>query len=664
MSTSSATNGYQAMEQSQIIIPTPTVSLESSQIVSGDPLSKKRKREESLSAADGRPLAKQARSESPVRYAEDMPLTPLDAHKVLTILETIDTDGLLDRLIFFPPGSSTRSSFRSILQDQAAHSLRIIRSALNQLLPSSSHPRSLIAVGASNQQHFCDFAQGLFNQISTHNTGILGTTLDDAKLEADDSTVGKALLPEERKRKYALVQRLPTGDWWSSATVQREGDVGLTRNAAKALTTGQAELVSIIPSQPIPTEDMPSFSSLKQIPVFKAKDDPRRSVNLPGKSYPAPKLLDYGVYSTFAPYFDSESAELGNDQIHSIVSESMQRRRARALRTQLLEKVDKKAQIEQIDQSLVSPTSPMKEESGPRLGADEEMKEHEDVDSNSIGRAFDTLELMQTLRNIVPEGENEALKQAFSALQAELGVSELLEENAIALDNLVRMQTDRIKRGDWTPSALEREIAQGITSSLSLLVSLRPRAGSRPGAVVTPSATILRALHRSLPTQATSGWRGTLANNRTSSLRDDATMYVKATSKTQAAASAAVSNQHQVNGNMRIPSTPVPATPTAQSSLYSAAVPQPHTPASAMRYSYQQPMSAQGYPTPSPSNYSSVPGGNPRVIPNVMNHKGNQMSPSGPWPGYPHSMPPYMATQMPPVTPIRGNAPLNKQFGA
>ncbi|KAG8759499.1 hypothetical protein FRC14_005787 [Serendipita sp. 396] len=458
MSTSSVTNGYQAMEQAQDIVAPPTVSSESSQTMSGDPLSKKRKREESISATDGRPLAKQARSESPVRYAEDMPLTPLDAHKVLTILETIDTDGLLDRLLYFPPGSSIRCSFRSILQDQSAHSLRTIRSALNQLLPSSSHPRSLIAVGASNQQRFYDFAQALFNQVSAHNSGLLGTTLNDAKIEIDDSTVGKSLLPEERKRKYALVQRLPSGDWWSSATVPREGDVGLTRGAIRSLATGQAELVSIVPSQPIPAEEMSSFSTLKQVPVFKSKDDPRRLITLPSKSSPAPKLLDYGVYSTFAPYFDSESAEIGNDQVHSLVSESMQRRRARALRAQLLGRADHISQSDISRQSFKSSVDAMKENSHSLLGGDQEMKDGGDTNSRAIERTFSTLELVESLRNIVPEDESESLKQAFSALQAELGVTELLEENAIALDNLVRMQSDRIKQGELTPSDLEREI--------------------------------------------------------------------------------------------------------------------------------------------------------------------------------------------------------------
>ncbi|KAG8825848.1 hypothetical protein FRC19_010322 [Serendipita sp. 401] len=656
MSTSSVTNGYQAMEQAQDIVAPPTVSSESSQTMSGDPLSKKRKREESISATDGRPLAKQARSESPVRYAEDMPLTPLDAHKVLTILETIDTDGLLDRLLYFPPGSSIRCSFRSILQDQSAHSLRTIRSALNQLLPSSSHPRSLIAVGASNQQRFYDFAQALFNQVSAHNSGLLGTTLNDAKIEIDDSTVGKSLLPEERKRKYALVQRLPSGDWWSSATVPREGDVGLTRGAIRSLATGQAELVSIVPSQPIPAEEMSSFSTLKQVPVFKSKDDPRRLITLPSKSSPAPKLLDYGVYSTFTPYFDSESAEIGNDQVHSLVSESMQRRRARALRAQLLGRADHISQSDISRQSFKSSVDAMKENSHSLLGGDQEMKDGGDTNSRAIERTFSTLELVESLRNIVPEDESESLKQAFSALQAELGVTELLEENAIALDNLVRMQSDRIKQGELTPSDLEREIAEGIVSSLSLLVSLRPRASSQPDGSVVPSAPILRALHRSLTTQPISGWRGTLANNRKGSLRDDATMYVKATSKTQAAASAAVGNQH-ANGNIRMPSTPIPATPTAQSVMYNPNS-QPHTPASAMRFNYPPPLNPQGYPTPSPSSYSSAPGGNPRMMPNMMNTKGSQMSPGGPWPVYP----PY--TQMPPVTPIRGNGSMNKQYGA
>ncbi|CAG7846205.1 SubName: Full=Uncharacterized protein {ECO:0000313/EMBL:CCA75231.1} [Serendipita indica DSM 11827] len=589
--------------------------------------SKKRKREESISDADGRPLPKQARSESPFRDAEDLALSPLDAHKVLTILETLDADGLLDRLIQHPVMPSTRTTFRQLLREPAGNPLRTIRMAVRQLLPSASHPRALISTGAANQQRFCDFAQSLFDQVAARGS----SARTDAPFLTDGEEDAEKVLPlDERKRKYALVQRLPSGDWWSSATVPRDGDVGLTRAAAKMLATKQAELVSIIPSQPIPADEMPLFSSLKPTPVIKPRDESRKSITLPRKALPAPKLLDYGVFSTFAPYFDSENAEVGNDQIHQVVHESLQRRKARALRAKLLEK--QKAIAE--DDTVALPT--------PKSGAD--MTGVESAFSiMSVQPQFPTDEALQNLQNIIPQHEGEILKEAFAALRVEFGVSELLEHIALALDSIVSMQKERMKEGQLTPSDLEQEMADATMKSLSLLVSMQPRTSLAPDKSLAPSATVARALQRSLPTEPTSGWRGTLANNQTTSLRDDATMFVKATARAQAAATAAATVGHQMNGAPRIPTTPVAASPVTPSPIYNSS---PYSPNPAMRYKY--PPSQYGPLTYAPQ---STPGavGPPRVVPNMMNTK-----PNPPWIGYSHG--PMAFQTMPPVTPVRGSS--------
>ncbi|KIM26008.1 hypothetical protein M408DRAFT_198354 [Serendipita vermifera MAFF 305830] len=637
--------------------------------MAADLQSKKRKREQSASDPDGRPFLKQARSESPLRDTEDFPLSDSDAHKILTVLEAIDTDGLLDRLFKLPTAANTRTSFRALLQDPSKQSLRVVRDALKQLLPSSSQPRALLSIGASNQQRFYDFAQGLFDEIAADGSNKALLKRDSAFLSEDEEDAEHVLPFENRKRKYALVQRLPTGDWWSSATIPRDGDVGLTKAAAKALSIKQAELVSIIPSQPIPPEEMSLFSSLKPQAVIKSREDPKRSMTLPNKTLPAPKLLDYGVYSTFAPYFDSEGTEIGNDQIHQVVHESLQRRKARALRKQMIEKQKRLEQAEAATHRALIPNA---------TGADEQailaLEKDADMDvadsaAQDVSKAMDGLSILQSnfpteealgnLQGHVPENEMEVLKQAFKALRAEIGVSELLEHNAIALDNLIRMQRDRLLKLDYTPSDLERQIASAIDSSLSLLISLRPRNTNRPDESVAPSAAILRALHRSIPATPTSGWRGTLATNRPTSLRDDATMYVKATARAQAAATAAAANgsMQQLNGAPRVPSTPTPATPVSQNSPYKTTPYHPNP-----NYSYLPSGGPFGYPSPSPGAPMSASGGGPRVIPSMMNPKGSGVHGSGAsWPGYPGPMPPPYMGKMQPPPPLRTNSSFYKQ---
>lgn len=73
-------------------------------------------------------------------------------------------------------------------------------------------------------------------------------------------------------------------------------------------------------------------------------------------------------------------------------------------------------------------------------------------------------------------------------------------------------------------------VAQGITDSLTVLASLRPRLSNDDAdrAPLIPSASVLHKLHRTLPLQATEGWYGTLPDGRTTAFHDDTTIHVRA----------------------------------------------------------------------------------------------------------------------------------------
>lgn len=66
--------------------------------------------------------------------------------------------------------------------------------------------------------------------------------------------------------------------------------------------------------------------------------------------------------------------------------------------------------------------------------------------------------------------------------------------------------------------------------SLTLLASLRPRLPNKETSAIIPPAAVLRSLHRTLPSQPTSGWYGSLSSSHGLALRDDTTILVKAPS--------------------------------------------------------------------------------------------------------------------------------------
>jgi hypothetical protein len=69
-------------------------------------------------------------------------------------------------------------------------------------------------------------------------------------------------------------------------------------------------------------------------------------------------------------------------------------------------------------------------------------------------------------------------------------------------------------------------VAQGITDSLVLLASLRPRS-SKDASSLIPPLDLLRKVHRTLPSEPSEGWFGTLTPNNVTALRDDTTLQIK-----------------------------------------------------------------------------------------------------------------------------------------
>lgn len=432
--------------------------------------SKKRKREASVAGEQDseRPAAKHPRSEPNVQLPADPYLEVSDAHKILAILEvyvifgnsldrvlthcSADTNSLLDRVFngqsVSGPSSIPSTSLRKLLLDASNSTLARIRAAVANLLPISSHPRALLSPAAAQQQRFCELVLDLLSQATARTSAINNI---DLKLQNNDEDLPE-LRPEDRKRQYALVQRLPTGDWWSSSVIPRAGISGLTRAEATALSTKQAELVAIIPSLPIPPEDVGTLGSLRPL-VSKhreLKEDSSMDVYLPRRKVPTPKLLDYGLYSSFCPSYDSHGAELGPEQTYEIKSDSLLKKRARAARNALLEKQKRAAiaaetehqpAVDESSEDVNMESDPMDEDTLEQENPSPAETSKEKVQPTSH---FSAHEAIRQLHGLLPPEETATLKEALRVLDLEVGVSELISQISVALDRLVGLQNERL----------------------------------------------------------------------------------------------------------------------------------------------------------------------------------------------------------------------------
>ena len=297
----------------------------------------------------------------------------------------MDTQGLLDRVF-------ENSSLRSLLQQSHQHPLKLLRSAVLHLFPISSLPRATPSPTALQQLRFCNLAISLLDQASLHAVPIplSLTSILPSDHEQDPPS------PTLSKRKYALLQHLPTGDYWTSLN----SDAALT-SALKDLPTANAELVAILPtpletsSKPIPT--LASYKPSKPLPPAKHIPSQRRVTVC--------DFLDYGVWASFAPAFDHDAQVVGPRELGEIIYGWEEKRRDRiALWRQSREGT---GTIEE-----VLPPPPQ--------------------------------DLQAELEELLPPDQVEAIKAALGSSQLQNAVQELLERNRRALVRLEELQRLRL----------------------------------------------------------------------------------------------------------------------------------------------------------------------------------------------------------------------------
>ncbi|TBU64674.1 hypothetical protein BD310DRAFT_913091 [Dichomitus squalens] len=507
----------------------------------------------------------QERKQGELPSSGDVPIQSSDAANILDVLESVDTQGLLDRV--FPlstdpgeptsgPSSSssttTMLSLRSLLKNSALYPLKTLRAAVKQLHPISSHPRFRPSETAAQQLRFCNLATSLLDQASQNNAPVpldVETIITDVEVQSEAPSPASTHAPSAgvRPHKYALVQRLPTGDWWTSASSDAPTADGASKDL-KSLHTAKAELVSIFPSTS--GTQLAHKGTLGDYVVKRAPGVPPLKPPQ-ARRVSCGKFLDYGPYASFAPSFDQEGVEVGRVAMGEVIFYQQMKRRLRSLA-----KGKRRAFL-----GLAEPRAGDVVEDGSTSNS-----------PPTAGPSTKDDDLSKDLESLLSPEEVRNIKSALRSLEMEQAVDELLQRNAKALERLEELQLERLRSQGGGSSVVEVgseewDIAQGITDSLAILASLRPRPsnGDPEHAPLIPPASVLHKLQRTLPLAATEGWYGTLPEGRTTAYRDDTTVHVRASSVASKTTPAPATPAPKATTAAAPPYTPYPYTGTYQS---------------------------------------------------------------------------------------------------
>ncbi|KAL5635508.1 hypothetical protein ACGC1H_004336 [Rhizoctonia solani] len=392
-----------------------------------------------------------------------------------------------------------------------------IQAAVIALAPAQAHPRARLSLEQTAQRSFCDLALGLLEEISQkqpaskHRTSIFQSS--DHKPKSEDDT---------KSTRYALQQTIYGADYYTSVSSD-----SLTPEKAVTLATGQASLTAIIPAVSIPVSSMPKLSA------YSRKPPPAHSLWYihQGASVVGIAELSYGNRCSFAPTYDSSGSTVTRSEVDNLVARRAKGSKAFGPPPPLPPPLSTDRDTEMTDSAANKTTKAVSIHPDLVPVIDPSLEPEAASTPPSIPKITSALD-----PTLDPELCN-ALDTALQELALEDSVRGLLESNARAMTRLVDLQNERFQKWDLQkpdPRVLdvgegeELQLARCIEKTLGLLTSLRPRTilsslPSEPTSLVPP-ASALRALHRTLPTEPSPGYRGTLDPRREMSLRDDTTI--------------------------------------------------------------------------------------------------------------------------------------------
>lgn len=300
---------------------------------------------------------------------------------------------------------------------------------MQPLFPVFAHPRSRPSAPAAHQLKFCNLALSLLDQSSFRATeSLLGLETiippnpeagsvgnDDATPDPSksiDAPLASSDLP--RKRKYALMQRLPTGEWWTSLN----SDIAsLDGTDLKNLPTAHAELVAVLPSVSTPEASEASVPTLGSL----SRKLHTKKPTLPGPRHLSTgSFLDYGPNSSFAPSFEQDGVEVGQFALGEVMWSRWRRKFEPTSKTDVL---NLSTAIKDVQMTDASPDKDHPQQSESEMGQDE---------TNQI--PLDPL-----LRDEVAP-----IQDFMETLELEASIQELLDRNKRALARLEELQSQRL----------------------------------------------------------------------------------------------------------------------------------------------------------------------------------------------------------------------------
>lgn len=238
--------------------------------------------------------------------------------------------------------------------------------------------------------------------------------MSDKTIEEQDDTDAV-----NTRRKYALVQRLPTGDIWTSL----DSDVvGSDAKPLSELNTGHSELVAILPSSSS-SAPIPTLGELHADKKVQTRYKPPTTRHVSCGSF-----LNYGPFASFAPAFDSDGSDIGRIGVSSVLWHRHEKGKAR-----------EKARI--LGDRLRSKFAAQAEE---RMQVDD-VVEVDPAEAKADGLRKEAEKRKELLEKLFGQEESQTLEKVLGALEREESTSELLIRNAKALVRLQELQRQRLR---------------------------------------------------------------------------------------------------------------------------------------------------------------------------------------------------------------------------
>lgn len=236
-------------------------------------------------------------------------------------------------------------------------------------------------------------------------------------------------------------------------------------------------------------------------------------------------FIDYGIFSSLAPAFDSDGGQVGRDTLGLVSTFKRERSKRRS---------EARAEVQKA----------LRELAAKKLGTAPKEASGEIVHEATAGPGRSDVKLppahsesRDTLASLAASllgNDEEALSGVLRALDLcslEDELNALLGKNSRALRRMQTLQAVRFRAGTkgkevaLVEGSEEWTLGRELLASLAAIVNLRPRVESlAPSGVLVPRHSVLHSLQRSVPRDPAPGYRGTLSSTRDFALIDNTTI--------------------------------------------------------------------------------------------------------------------------------------------